>query len=430
MFHKLITTLFLTLFGLIAFGQSYFPPIDGSEWETVSPSEFNWCEEKIDTLISYLESRNTKSFIILKGGKIALEHYVGTFTQDSLWYWASAAKTLTATLAGAALEDGDIALDDPVSQYLGEGWTDCSPEDESTRTIWHQLTMTSSFSNNPELWDCVEPECFQCTELAPGDEWHYHNGVYRRLIDVLESATGQSRNIYTTAKVKSIIGMQGFWLDQLYFSNTRSMARFGLLAIENFVWDGTPVLTNQEYITSMITPSQDLNESYGYLWWLNGQDSHMAPLVPLVFDGSIVPTAPADMYAGMGANEQRVYVIPSEDMVVVRMGNAAYDFSAAFSGFDPELWALISDLECETVSAGPGEEKSGINVFPNPSTGYIRVIGEDIRQIDVYTASGTKSDTYSGQTLKNRDIHLDRGIYLLHITKVFGQALTKKVVIY
>lgn len=427
---KLIVILVLSLFGAKTYGQSYFPPVKGSEWETVSPSEFNWCTEKIDTLISYLESRNTKSFIILKGGKIALEHYFGTFTQDSLWYWASAAKTLTATLAGAALEDGDIALDDPVSQYLGEGWTACSPEEESTRTLWHQLTMTSSFSNNPELWDCVDPECFQCTELAPGDEWHYHNGVYRRLIDVLESATGQSRNIYTNTKIENTTGMQGFWLDQLYFSNTRSMARFGLLAIENFVWSGTPILSDQEYITSMITPSQDLNESYGYLWWLNGQDSHMAPLVPLVFDGSIVPTAPEDMYAGMGANEQRVYVVPSEDMVVVRMGNAAYDFSAAFSGFDPELWALLSDLECETVSAAPGEKNSGINVFPNPSTGHLRIIGDDIRQIDVYTASGAKSHTYFSQNLQDRDIYLDPGIYLLRITKVSGQALTKKVVIY
>ncbi|MFN2428646.1 MAG: serine hydrolase [Cryomorphaceae bacterium] len=427
--QKLIITFALTVFGPLAFSQTYFPPVSGSEWETVSPSEFNWCDEKIDTLISYLESRNTKSFIILKGGRIALEHYLGTFTADSNWYWASAAKTLTATLTGAALEDGDISLDDPVSQYLGEGWTDCTVAEETTRTIWHQLTMTSSFLNDSELWDCVEPECFQCTELEPGDEWHYHNGVYRRLIDVLEEATGLSRNFYTTQKIKTITGMQGLWVDQLYFSNTRSMARFGLLAQENFVWDGTPVLNNQEYISAMTTPSQDLNESYGYLWWLNGQSSHMAPLVPFVSDGSIVPSAPDDMYAGMGANEQRVYVVPSQDMVVVRMGEAAYDFSAAFSGFDPELWELISDLECETVSVHSDPEKNSIQIFPNPASGRVNIKAENADRVDVFTASGIKSNSIA---LNNAslEINLPAGMYFFQFIDRKGNITTKKVVIY
>lgn len=51
---------------------SYFPPASGN-WETIPPSELNWCQEPIDDLYSFLETEQTKSFIVLKDGKIVLE---------------------------------------------------------------------------------------------------------------------------------------------------------------------------------------------------------------------------------------------------------------------------------------------------------------------------------------------------------------------
>ena len=70
--------------------QLYFPPLIGNTWDTVTPASLGWCTNYIDTLNDYLQSTNTKAFIILKDGKIAHEKYFGTFTVDSLWYWASA----------------------------------------------------------------------------------------------------------------------------------------------------------------------------------------------------------------------------------------------------------------------------------------------------------------------------------------------------
>lgn len=54
--------------------------------------------------------------------------------------------------------------------------------------------------------------------------------------------------------------------------------------------------------------------------------------------------APADMYAAMGANDQRIYIIPGKKMVIIRMGNAADPRNPNFavSGFDNELWAKIN----------------------------------------------------------------------------------------
>jgi hypothetical protein len=70
----------------------YFPPIAGNTWDTLSPAALGWCSSGIDSLYDYLGQRNTKAFILLKDGKIVLERYFGSFTVDSLWYWASAGK--------------------------------------------------------------------------------------------------------------------------------------------------------------------------------------------------------------------------------------------------------------------------------------------------------------------------------------------------
>lgn len=411
---RLLTAILLLSISAELKGQGYFPATDGSEWETV---DMEWCDESVDTLLSYLEARNTKSFIILVDGRIAMEEYFNEHNPDALWYWASAGKTLTATLVGAALEDEALELTDPVNQYLGEGWTSCSIEEESQRTIWHQLTMSSSFSNNPFLWDCIEPDCFQCTGAEPGTEWHYHNGVYRLLIEVVEAAIGVNRNLYTNEKIEEIIGMNGFWTDNLYWSTARDMARFGLLALNDFNWDGNPVLTNSEYIDALTSPSQEMNLAYGYLWWLNGQESFMVPLDSNVYDGWLVPSAPEDMYAALGANDQKIYVVPSQNMVVIRQGNEAYEAAPALSGFDGELWELISNLDCEPLNAhSMNEAPEKLIYYPNPSTGMISTDISGVTSLAIYSASGKLLKTFKNPD-KSISLDLTPGFYLLQIQK-------------
>ena len=388
LFFLILTLLFLR----ISFAQDddYFPPTDSNEWETLEPVQLGWCSESVDTLLSYLEARNSKSFIVLKDGKIVLEEYFNNHNANALWYWASSAKTLVATLIGVALENGQLQLTDPANMYLGEGWTSCSLEEESERTIWHQLTMTSSFDNNPLLWDCLEPDCFLCTGEGPGTEWHYHNGVYRKLIEVAEAALDANRNQLTNQYIESYTGMSGFWTDQLYWSNARDMARFGLLALHDFNWNGTAVLSDPQYIENLTTPSQDLNPAYGYLWWLNGQDHFMVPLNETVFTGWLIPSAPADMFAALGANDQKIYVVPSQNMVVIRQGNEAYEGAPAVSGFDDELWQLISNLNCEPMGIQSPDLTNKNFFYPNPTSGHIFTDNAELKRIDVFHLSGKK----------------------------------------
>jgi CubicO group peptidase (beta-lactamase class C family) len=178
--------------------------------------------------------------------------------------------------------------------------------------------------------------------------WAYGN-VFQKLIDVVSESTNKPFETYFNEKIKNKVGMDGFWnfgtIYSIYHSNTRSMARFGLVALNNGRWDKEEII-NETFFKESTTTSQNINPSYGYLWWLNGKLTYMIPSNQTVFNGALVKTAPSDMYAAMGAKDQRIYVIPSKKMVVVRMGEAAnpQNPNFAISGFDEELWTKISAL--------------------------------------------------------------------------------------
>lgn len=324
----------------------YFPAVGAEEWETISPAALGWHAEAVPPLYALLEEKKTRAFIVLKDGKIALEHYFGTFTRDSLWYWASAGKTLTAFTVGIAQQEGLLELEDKTSDYLGEGWTSASPEKEALITIWHQLTMTSGL--NDLSFDCVTPGCLEYKADA-GTRWAYHNGPYTLLEKVVETATSGSYSAYFNSRLRNRIGMNGFWvstngLNNVYFSNARSMARFGLLVLNGGEWEDSPILADQSYSLAMKNTSQELNPAYGYLWWLNGKDRYMVPGLQLSFNGPLIPQAPSDTYAGLGKNDQKLYVVPSKGLVVVRMGEDAGGDLLGPTEFDKELWEHLNAL--------------------------------------------------------------------------------------
>ena len=113
----------------------YFPPNTSPNWDTLSTSSLGWCTNKIPQLYNYLDSTNSKAFILVKDGKIVLEQYFDNYTKDSLWYWASAAKTVTSFLIGIAQQEGKLKITDTSSKYLGLGWTNCTAEQEKKITI-------------------------------------------------------------------------------------------------------------------------------------------------------------------------------------------------------------------------------------------------------------------------------------------------------
>lgn len=325
----------------------YFPPLSGTEWNPISTDSLGWSASGLDSLYDYLELKNSKAFIILKNGRLAVEKYFGSFTRDSLWYWASAGKTMTAMLVGIAQQEGLLNINDRTSDYLGTGWTSMPLPKENLITVRHQLTMTTGLNDNGTDDDCTRPDCL--TYLADaGTRWAYHNAPYTLLDSVVIAATGLSYNSYFQQKIRNRIGMNGLWFktgfNNVYFSNARSMARFGLLMLNKGKWNQDVILNDSAYFNEQVNSSQNLNLSYGYLTWLNGKASHMLPTLQNVFAGSMIPNGPADMYAALGKNDQKIYVVPSQKLVVIRMGESAGNVQLAVSSFDNELWGKLKTI--------------------------------------------------------------------------------------
>lgn len=321
----------------------YFPPINSDTWETISVTDANWNTSEVQPLLDFLAEKNTKSFIMLQNGKIVVEAYFNDHNATKPWYWASAGKTLTSAVTGIAEAEGYININNKVSDYIGTGWTSTTLEQENLITCKHLLTMTSGIDDN--YGDDVSPENLLYKADA-GTRWAYHN-VYVKLQDVVAEATNDTWSNYFNTKLRDKIGMSGTWLNldnlSVYYSNTRSMARFGLLAYNRGKWNDTQIIP-ESYFDDAVKTSQSINEAYGYLWWLNGKSSYHLPQTQLQFSGSLIPNAPNDMYAALGKNDQKIYVVPSKKLVVIRMGDAADADNFALSNFDNELWAKINEV--------------------------------------------------------------------------------------
>lgn len=326
----------------------YYPPIDGSTtWETKSISSLGWNQNAVQPLLDYLELKHSKSFMILVNGRIVMENYFNSHTATTPWYWASAGKTLTSTITGIAQEEGYLSINDKVSTHIGTQWTNEPLAKENLITCRNLLTMTSGIDDyvNGVYSDDVSPASLNY-KADSGIRWAYSN-VYVKLQDVIASATGQTWSTYFNAKLRDKIGMTGSWIQSdnnvVYWSTTRSMARFGLLALNKGKWNTTQIL-NEAYFNAATSTSQNINLSYGYLWWLNGKASYHVPQSQLQFSGSIIPSGPTDMFMALGKNDQKIYVIPSMKMVIIRMGDAADTSNLALSDFDETLWTKIKAL--------------------------------------------------------------------------------------
>lgn len=324
----------------------YFPPTTTDAWETSTTIELGWNTNTEQSLYNFLEEKRTKAFILLKDGKIALEWYFGDHTENTAWYWASAGKTLTAFTTGIAVEEGHLSLTDRASNYLGEGWTSTGTGKEDLITVWHQLTMTTGMDDSQG--DCKTPNCLTYVADA-GTRWSYHNAPYTLIQDVVSDATQTDFEDYFDVKLKGKIGMTGQWIstngsNNVYWSTARSMARFGLLNLNNGVWNDETVLGEKDFLNDMKESSQVLNKSYGYLWWLNGKESSMIPNSQIVFPSGLMPDAPEDLYAGLGKNDQKLHIVPSQNLVLVRMGEDTGETLLGPSSFDNELWIKINSL--------------------------------------------------------------------------------------
>jgi CubicO group peptidase (beta-lactamase class C family) len=320
----------------------FYPTITTDVWETKTPSSLNWDEIKLAEAFDYAATKSTYGMIVLQHGKIVKEQYWNGWTKDNKYPLNSAGKSVVAFVAGVAQQEGVININNKTSQYLGTGWTSLPLVKENLITLKHQLTMTTGLDDG-----VVNPDSTSAPNLVykadAGTRWAYHNAPYRLLQDVMAIASNKNWNAYCKEKLFDKVGMtNSIWFNNIMYATTRDAAKFGSLILTKGKWNGFAILNDNLYFNNMTNTSQNFNLSYGYLWWLNGKATAMVPTLQTVFATSLVPSAPADMYMALGKDDKKIYVVPSLDVVVVRLGdNATGNSLLGPSSFDNELWGRL-----------------------------------------------------------------------------------------
>ena len=306
--------------------------------------------------------QDTLSLMVVYKGDIIHERYadgIDITTRTRTW---STAKSIAVTLIGMLVDQGKLQLDGP----LGFGW---EPEVENPQndprnaiTLRHVLNMSSGLypvdSNDMEYatgsglsyWagaSSIHGMRNRGLIRKPGTFWDYENYDTLLAVYAMKQALGSDKAYqeYPRRALLDKIGMRNtlvsadrfhdFILSSQVYTNARDLARFGLLYLQNGIWDGERLLS-EAWIKFVRTPAPATKERgnfYGGQWWLVPDDRN---------------DVPKSAYSTAGNRGQYVIVVPTHELVIVRRG---LDYGK--QGFDN--W----DLTREVIKAiGPDADIS------------------------------------------------------------------------
>lgn len=239
-------------------------------------------------------------------------------------------KSIFAILFGMAQARGMIGLDESLSDLLGAGWSRLAPHQEREVLIRHVMTMTTGMSDQLDALGVL------------GETWRYNNVAYGLLKEGFCARMGMDLTTLTHAWLGERLGLRDtHWRDRearlpdgrpmtALFSSARDLARIGQAMLATAQARTTAPLVPADWWAACKAPGSNTNPAWGLLWWFNGRDRYMVPFSDRVFSGPIVPGAPADLFAARGAGDQRLLIVPSRSLVVVRLGVAVPKTAGAF----------------------------------------------------------------------------------------------------
>ncbi len=287
----------------------------------------------------------TRAVVVVRDGRIVAERYAAGFTATTPQLGWSMGKSVANLLTGRLVAQGKVAITDSA---LRPEWTD----DRRTITVDQLMRMSSGLSWD-ETYDLgtpitrmlyLEPDmagyaASQPLAHTPGTYQQYSSGSTNILCSVLAQRAGVAadlprRELFAPLGLTSAVweadGVGTPVCSSYLWATPRDWAAVGQLALQDGVWNGTALLP-QGWMTASTTAYSGDGEEKGYAagWWVNKQA-----------DGSLVdPTLPDDAYWASGHDGQRVFVVPSARLVVVRLG-----FSPDVDAADLQITALVAQL--------------------------------------------------------------------------------------
>ncbi|HMB64916.1 MAG TPA: serine hydrolase [Eudoraea sp.] len=274
---------------------------------------------------------DTRAVVVLYNGKMIAERYADGYDQTTIMLGWSMSKTITASIVGILVKKGMIDLDDPAP--VNE-WKSSEKQKITLRQLLQQ-TSGINFLENYERPSNVTRMLFSEGDMAayaanlklehePGTHFNYNSGntnllcrIIRKLLNEEDYYAFPYMELFYKINAPSFLleyDASGTFVGSSYcYATARDYARMGLLYYNNGIWNGEQILP-MNWIEESVTPSMaDEYKQYGFQLWLNG-------LNPNNTEQRQFPDVPKDMYYIDGYGGQRIFIIPSKKIVVVRLG--------------------------------------------------------------------------------------------------------------
>jgi len=312
------------------------PPIDsGDGWQVGSLSDAGIDPQAIARLDRDLDDGDygwIHSCLIVRHGQLVFERYYRGQERDWLHVLFSVSKSVSSALVDIAIREGQISsVDVPVVSFFPD-INPSLPDENRAIALEHLLTQSTGLKWDESTHDYGHPEnsltqtwqsdnwpryvLSQPLLHSPGTHFLYSTGNSHLLAGIIQDATGMDAERYAESKLFGPLGIDAFnWQhndqDVPMTGGTfgglklrpRDMAKFGLLYLNDGLWDGKQIVPS-EWVRMSLEPhiEVDRHRFYGYQWWVQS--------VPGVDRAMRLPAA-------LGYGGQAIYLLPDLDMVVV-----------------------------------------------------------------------------------------------------------------
>lgn len=285
----------------------------------------------LETSQEPMKLNRTRAVAVIYNGQIIAERYAPGYTKDSKHIGWSMTKSVTNALVGILVKQGKLSLD---QTGLLEPWRQDDRKTISLRDLLHMssgLSWEENYGGPSGATNMLFKEkdmgiyaAEVPLEFKPGEVFEYSSGTTNIVSHLVRKTIGDDdyysfpqRELFQKIGMTSIVmepDAGGTFVGSSYsFATAQDFARFGLLYLNDGVWNGERILP-ENWVTFSSTPTSGAHRGeYGAHWWTNaGEKNNPA--------ARSYPSVPTDSFQAEGFEGQYIFVIPSKKLVVVRLG--------------------------------------------------------------------------------------------------------------
>jgi CubicO group peptidase (beta-lactamase class C family) len=305
------------------------------------PSEL---ESRLDAALewAFLEPdpalpRRTRAVVVVYRGRLVAERYADPFTKDTPLNGWSMTKSVVNALVGVLVKEGKVSLSDSVAIPEWRG----SSDPRRKITLEQLLHMSSGLQFHEDyvnlfadmtymllgVPDVAAYAAAKPLEAKPGTRWSYSSGTTNIIAYAVRQIVGDSdylqfprRALFDRLGMTSAVietdAVGTFVGSSFMYATARDWARFGLLYLRDGVWSGQRILP-EGWVAYTRTPAPNApDQQYGAHFWLRIPKGHRC--------GNESRPLPVDAFHAIGHEGQFITIIPSRELVLVRLGFTRY----------------------------------------------------------------------------------------------------------